>query len=264
MRRAYAEIPEGQMHYRWAGSGEDHVILMHMSGSSSDEFERTGDLLAEKGLHVCAVDLLAFGGSDPPPRYYTLADHGETVTAFMDALGMDRAYLYGNLAAANLAVHIGADHPERVRGMMLAHPLHSPDPVQYAQKRFLPEYAVVEPSADGSHLRELWSRSAKYGEPPEICDARCRCLYRAGAWGETLHWALFEDTPVVQLFPRVQVPTVVVAYDAFGDPEKLKEVSKLLPNGRFDCYPGGTPYISRSHPERVADMFLKYFSPAPD
>ena len=259
MKRAYTQIPEGQMHYRWAGSGPDAFVLLHMSGSSSDEFEAVGDQLAARGCRAYAVDLLGFGSSDAPPRYYSLADHGETIISFLDSLGLDRVYLYGNLAAANLCVHIAVDHPDRVCGMVLAHPLHSPNPEQYAQKRFLPEYSVIQPKADGSHMLELWRRSYKYGEAPEVCEARCRCLHTAGDWGETLHWALFEDTPVSQLFPRISVPTVVVGYESFGDPAQLEQLTPLIPRGTFEFCPGGTPYVSRARPGQVTELILKHF-----
>lgn len=260
MKRAYLDIPEGQMHYRWAGSGNHNVILLHMSGSSSDEYEQVGDWLADLGFRVYAIDLLGFGNSDSPPKYYTLSEHANTVIEFMDALALEQAILYGNLATANMAVHLGVERPERISGLLLAHPLHSADPVQYAKKRLLHEYSVIQPQADGSHMLELWSRSNKYGESPQVCDARCRCLHQAGALGETLHWALFEDTPVIQLFPRLSVYTVVVAYGSFRDPELLGEVAALIPKGNFDLYPQGTPYIARSHPEQVVEMFQKYFS----
>lgn len=262
MRRAYIDVPEGQLHFRWAGTGPQTVLLLHMSGSSSEEYETVGDLLAARGLRAIALDLLGFGGSDAPPRYYSLSDHAATVLSFLDAMKLSQVYLYGNLATANLIVHLGVDHPDRVAGLMLAHPLHSADPVQYAQKRALPEYTVIRPQSDGSHMLELWARSHKYGADAQVCDARCRCLHAAGEWGETLHWALFEDTPVTRLFPSLTVPTVVVAYGAFGDPALLEQAAALIPGGRFDAYPGGTPYISRSHPQAVAEMFLRHFPPA--
>ena len=37
MKRAYADIPEGQMHYRMEGDGEP-ILLLHMAVGSSDEF----------------------------------------------------------------------------------------------------------------------------------------------------------------------------------------------------------------------------------
>ena len=39
MKRAYTDIPEGQMHYRIEGDGEP-LLLLHASVSSSNEFTR--------------------------------------------------------------------------------------------------------------------------------------------------------------------------------------------------------------------------------
>lgn len=263
LKRAYTDISEGQMHYRFAGTGSNIIIFLHMSGSSSDEFESVGDTLAQKGFCVYALDLLGFGNSDPPPRYYTLSDHANTVLSFMDQVGIKKAILYGNLATANMIVHLGVNSPERVAGLILAHPLHSPDPVRYAQKRYLSEYSVVTPKQDGSHLLELWARSYKYGENAEICDARCRCLHWAGSLGETLHWALFEDTPLIQMLPQLTVPTLTLSYGCFRDPEALKEVAeKYIANGVFEAIPApvGTPYIARSNPEILSQIILRHWS----
>ncbi len=258
MKRTYAEIAEGQMHYRHAGEGHEHVILLHMSGSSSDEYERVGDILAGKGFNVYAIDLLGFGASDPPPHYYSLAEHARTIAEFLEVVGIDSAYLYGNLATANLAVHVAVNHRDCVKGMMLAHPLYHPDPVHYTQKRNRPEFALIEPRADGGHLLEMWSRAAKYDASTRIADERFRCLHGAGEWSESLHWALFEDRPIGELLPDITVPTVMVAYSTFGEPALLREATALIPRGKFDVYED-TPYIARTSPERVVGMFTRYF-----
>lgn len=260
MKKAYTEIAEGQMHYRYAGEGRNCVLLLHMSGSSSDEYEQVGDLLAERGYSAYAIDLLAFGASDCPPRFYSLEDHARTIVGFLKAVGIDSVYMYGNLATANLAVHAGINYKNRVKGMMLAHPLYNPNSMHFTQKRYWPEFAAIEPKEDGSHLLELWSRAAKYGASARTADARCRCLHQAGEWCETLHWALFEDQPIGNLLPNITVPSVIIAYGAFGTTDLLKEAASKIPGGKFDVYKDGTPYIARSHPHRVVDMFTKYFN----
>lgn len=260
MKRAYADIPEGQMHYRQSGKGKKDILLLHMSGSSSDEYEVVGNLLAESNFNVLAVDLLGFGGSDCPPHYYTMDDHAKTVVAFLDSVGIDCAYIYGNLATANLAVHIGVHYPARTKGIMLGHPLYHPDPSHYLQKRKLTAYSAIQPKSDGSHMMELWERSAKYGASPDISDARCRCLHQAGELGESLHWALFEDTPIGVYLSQLRVPAVIVAYEDFGEPDLLKEATALVMDGKLDSYKNGNPYIARHNPEQVAAMIIKHFA----
>jgi len=55
MKRAYVDLPGGQLHYRYCGQGEP-LILIHMSGSSSDEFEEIGGYLQDS-FSVYALDL---------------------------------------------------------------------------------------------------------------------------------------------------------------------------------------------------------------
>jgi hypothetical protein len=55
-RRAYVDIPEGQVHYQTAGSGEP-ILLLHQTPQSSDEYAMClMPILAEK-YHVIAMDL---------------------------------------------------------------------------------------------------------------------------------------------------------------------------------------------------------------
>ena len=139
MRRGYADIPEGQLHYRHAGNGKEIVILLHMSGSSSEEYEDVGNILAKQGYQAFAIDLLGFGSSDTPSHYYySMDDHIVSVLSFMDKMGIERAHLCGNMATANMAARMGVSHPERVKGLLLCHPLYNPDPDYFKRRGHTP------------------------------------------------------------------------------------------------------------------------------
>ena len=80
MKRGYIDIPEGQIHYRTAGSGEP-LLLLHRSPSSSEEFGDVIPILA-RDYWVVAMDTPGYGNSDDPPRVYEIADYarnGEVV-----------------------------------------------------------------------------------------------------------------------------------------------------------------------------------------
>ena len=259
MKRAYVDIPEGQMHYRYAGSGEA-VIMLHMSGSSSDEYEGMGDILAEK-FAVYALDLLAFGESDPPPRFYSFADHARTVVSFMDALGLDKAYFVGSLVGANIAVHIASSYPDRVSGLMLGQLCYyKGDPEHFIKLRNAPVFKMIDITEDGAHMAEIWNRSAKYGESPEISNARAICLHKAAEYGESLHWALCEDTGLEERLLAVKVPTVLVNYEKSGNFDGIRHVLELIPGSVYELVPGATPYIARAMPDVFAGLFLRHFT----
>ncbi len=259
MKRAYVDTPKGQMHYRFGGTGSKSVICIHMSGSSSDEFEGFGELMVQRGYRVYALDLFGFGPSDPPSTYYSLSDHAQTVLDFMDALHISNAVLYGNLASGNLAVHSAILSPEKVEGLFLTHPIYSDDANQFHSKRHRPEYEVIVPQIDGSHLMEMWRRAAKYGATAAIADARCRCLYQAGDLCESLHWALFEDEILSNLLPKIVAPTVVIAYGTFGDPLQLRQAADQMQKGTYHLLEEATPYTIRSTPEQLVELYCQYF-----
>ncbi len=257
MKRAYADIPEGQMHYRYSGHGEP-LIMLHMSGSSSDEYEQVGNLLAEQ-FRIYALDMLAFGESDDPPRFYSFADHAQTIISFMDTLGIDAAYFYGSLVGANIAVHIATDYYERAKGLMLGQPCYYADPDHFKKFRHAPIFSQIEIEEDGSHMTEYWNRSAKYGESAAISNDRAICLHKARDNGETLHWALCEDENFNARLAKIKIPTVILNYGLTGNSDNLKQASKLIPEAEYEYLSNATPYVARATPDRIAQLIIKYF-----
>ncbi|MCC8025900.1 MAG: alpha/beta fold hydrolase [Clostridium sp.] len=250
MKRAYADIAEGQMHYRCGGRGEP-VVMLHMSGSSSDEFEKTGDLLSEK-YRVYAPDLLAFGYSDKPPRTYTLEEHAGTVAAFMDVLGIQNAYLVGNLVGANIAVHVAMLSPGRVKGMFLSSFCYGADYREFQALGKLPVYQPIPEAEDGSHLVEMWKRTQRYQETTGVIAARTLCMHLAGQWSESLHAALFSDVDLTGLLAHLPIPVKLIG--APEEEEKLRLVAGIMQNGEYEIVHGLNPFFDRKYPEKFAKM----------
>ena len=158
MKRAFIDIPEGQMHYREEGKGEP-VILMHMAVASSDEFTRVMHYLSPK-YRAIAVDFMGFGDSDPVPREYQIIDHAKTMISFMDAMDLKKAHVAGQFFGAEIAVELAVNWPERVDKLILAgaefweasQAVDLKEPTNFT--------TTVEIKPDGSHLME-WRRRAE-------------------------------------------------------------------------------------------------------
>ena len=84
MKRAFIDLPEGQIFYREEGEGEP-IILLHMAVASSDEFVRPMHILA-KSYRTIAPDFFGAGDSDPSPYPFKIMDHARTMISFMEAL----------------------------------------------------------------------------------------------------------------------------------------------------------------------------------
>lgn len=75
---------------------------------------------------VFAFDWPGFGASekpDPSTYFYSAANYAETLTGWMDGLGIARAVLLGNGIGATAALYYAAAHTQRVLGLALVGPL---------------------------------------------------------------------------------------------------------------------------------------------
>ena len=255
MKRAYVDLKRGQMHYRFAGKG-DPIVMLHMSASSSGEFEGSGDILAKK-YSVYAVDLFGYGYTDKPEKYLSIQEHMETIVDFMDSMKISSAYLVGSLVGANICARLAAELPNRVKGLWLASVCYNADPTFYPNLR--PAFTKKPPMDDGSHLNEIWNKMSKYPESAEVKDVRATFMHLAGPAVEAMHWALCEDADFADCLPKIQAPTIVTDFGFPAPGPMPDEAAKLIPGAKFEVMTGCSPLVTISAPEKFADLFTKYF-----
>ena len=120
IRRGYVDTSLGQMHYREAGAGGP-VVLFHRTPSSSAGYQRVLPLLGEKYWAI-APDTPGNGLSDPLPEPpgETMQPYVEAAVEFLDAMGIERATVIGHSTGGSIAMHLAADHPERVEKLVVA------------------------------------------------------------------------------------------------------------------------------------------------
>lgn len=255
VKRAYTEILEGQIHYRFQGIGET-VLLLHMAGSSSDEFSRMIPLLS-KSYKILAPDLLGFGESDMPPRAYEIPDYARSVLSFMDALHVEKAHVLGHHAAALIAVEMAVTFPNRVQSLMLSAMPCSRDPAERLARLDARYMQPVEVSWDGSHLMEYWARANRFGESVQVCNERALDYFKAGLRGEEMHWA-GAKYHVLPKLSSIACPTMLLC----GNKDWLLPGSDIakeeMPRSKFVLIDGGTVIMNREIPKEVAAAVLSF------
>lgn len=158
--RHFASIATGrwgarQVHYRRAGSGPV-VILFHQSPLSSRDLLPTIERW-QTHFTCIAPDSPGFGLSDPlGVGEAQMQDFAEAAIEFMDALGIDRAAVYGFHTGAMISAAIAAAFPQRIvcaaaNGYVMLAEAEKAEIVRH----YLPPFT---PAWDGSHLTWLWSR----------------------------------------------------------------------------------------------------------
>lgn len=102
-----------------AGRGEP-VLLIHGFGASSYSWRKVMPGLAEN-YRVTALDLYGFGWTERPDDWnrYTRDGQVELILEVMDALGLDDAHIVGHSYGGSISMALAADHPGRVRSMVL-------------------------------------------------------------------------------------------------------------------------------------------------
>jgi len=177
MKKAYADIPEGQVHYKTEGSGEP-LLLLHQTPTSSDEYLAMIPVLA-RSYRVVALDTPGYGNSDNPPHEYEVTDYARSAASFLDALGIEKASIVGHHTGAAIATEVAAAYPERVDKLILSG-CPSLDPQEWA--KLLSDIGMpsgptrrTEITDDGSFLLASWQNS-KNTAPHLTPEARLKAL----------------------------------------------------------------------------------------
>ena len=256
MKRAYADIPAGQIHYRIEGNGEP-LLLLHAAVTSSNEYSRVIPLLS-KNYRVIAMDFLGNGDSDNAPFPYQIDDHARTVVDFMDCLDIKKANIVGHHAGASIAAELAITRADRVNKLVLSglgirekssEGIPFKDPPNFTNP--------VEIKQDGSHLMEWWRRANLWGDPPDIVEERVLEYIKAGPRGEEIHWA----SGVYDLkhrLPLIKCPTLVLIGNKEPFYRGVEQVHKLVPNSKFVIIENGPIHVDRIMPKEFTAAILSF------
>ncbi len=118
IKRGFADLPHGQVHYRQAGEGAPLLMLHASPGSSRQLLGLIGEFA--KTHHVLAPDTAGNGDSVPLfDREPTIVELAEVVERFLDAMQVDKIDLYGSHTGASIAAELAILAPSRIGAVVL-------------------------------------------------------------------------------------------------------------------------------------------------
>lgn len=263
IRQDTLQTAHGPVHFARCGQGPA-VLLLHQTPRSWREYEYVLPLL---GRHADCIAMDTVGYGDTPPfadGAPTVERWAATALALMDTLKIEQFVVVGHHTGAAIGMELTAQAPSRVRGLVLSScPFVDADRrAHHGQKATVDN---VTPSADGSHVLELWRiRQSFY--PAGNIDLLERFVadaLRAGTRSAQGHITVnryhMEDR-----IGRVKCPVLLVG--APEDPHAYPAVARLaqaLPQSRIVDIPGGMVPLPDQLPEpfakAVAD-FLPHLS----
>jgi pimeloyl-ACP methyl ester carboxylesterase len=225
------------VHYETEGPASGPVVvLVHGLGGRAEDWRDLAPYLAKAGFRVCMPDLIGYGRSEKPADFsYSVHDEADVVVGFLDALGLSQVDLGGWSMGGAIVQHVAADHPERVKRLML---------FDSAGILVLPTWDVrlFTPNTP-AEIDELDALLMPH--PPKVPGFVSRDILRVSnerAW--IIHRAL--DTMMTgkdatdRLLPQLKMPVLIVwgAEDKITPPSLGETIHRLVPQSELEVIPG--------------------------
>jgi pimeloyl-ACP methyl ester carboxylesterase len=246
------------LHWETTGDGEPVLLIMGL-GLSGGAWWRTVPVLARR-LRVITFDNRGVGRSRAFSYAYTTEAMADDAATVLDAVGVERAHVYGISLGGMVAQALALRHPERVRSLVLgatspggpraARPSAEVGALLRRRLRMAPEEAAREsvpinygPRCRAEHLERIEEDIAQRLAHP-FSEQAYRAQLFAAAWHNCLG-----------ALPRIAVPTLVVhgALDRLIPVANAHLIAERIPGARLQVldevghlYPTEEPEADRA------------------
>ena len=216
--------------------------------------------LAERGNRVVLLDLLGHGRSDKPTHAsaYRIDSYATQVFALLDELGANEAVLGGLSLGANVSLFAAAQHPERVRALVLEMPVLE-WAVPAAALAFVP--IVLAAHYGRPVLRLLSDLVRRIPRTPfgPLNSALNAASLPPDALAAIMHGVLVGPiAPTQEERSRIAVPTLILAHrnDLIHPFNDARALARQLPNA--ELVPARSPFELRLRPQRLTDRIGEF------
>src|SRR6186713_489381 len=105
------------MNYDQQGSGEPLVLIPYLAADHACYAFQIADY--SKHFTCISIDLRGTGESDKPSGAYSTEMFADDVAAFMEAIGIQKAHIFGLSLGGATGIWLAAKYPERVTSLSL-------------------------------------------------------------------------------------------------------------------------------------------------
>jgi len=145
-----------EMYYETSGQG-DPLIVLHGAYMNIDNMGEIIPMLAETH-QVIAVEFQGHGRTTDIDRPITYPNLADDVAAFMDAINVEKADIFGYSMGAGAGLQLAIRHPEKVDQIVAASAGYSMDGMQPAFTAFLPQ--MTPDMFAGTPMEDEWKKLA--------------------------------------------------------------------------------------------------------
>lgn len=235
------------------------VLMLHGYTDSWHSYELLLPHLPH-ALRATAISQRGHGDSSRPEADYDPRDFAADVTAFMDAIGIDRAVIVGHSMGSAIAQRFAALHPHRVIALVLIGAFMNPGD-NAAAREFLDTgvSALIDP-IDPAFARDFQKSTLHRPVPPAFFETVVRESLKVPAqtWRIVLGQLIAADFTADR--ERIEAPTLILwgDRDGFGTHAEQLALNAAIRSSRLLTYAetGHSPHWEQ--PGRVAKEIVEF------
>jgi len=259
IRRAFADLAVGQIHYASCGDVEaPAVLLLHQTPRSWAEYRDVLPLIGQR-YRAIAMDTIGFGDSVAAPWTPSIERWAAVAVELLDQLGIRTAHVVGHHTGGVIAVELAATFADRVGALVLSSTPFANESFRRARAQ-RPPIDAVEASTDGSHLAAMWrNRQAFYpAGRPELLEAFVLDALKVGADVEGGHRAV-ASYRMEDKVAHIRQPTLLIraTHDPFAK-EHPDELRRHIAHARIVDIEGGMVPLPDQLPHAFASAVLEF------
>jgi pimeloyl-ACP methyl ester carboxylesterase len=229
------------------------VVMLHGVTDSWRSFQPVLPHLPDD-IRAIAVTLRGHGDAPKPESGYLIEDLAGDVVALMDELEIERAIVVGHSMGSWVARQIAIEHPDRVRGLVLAGAFQGSLVRNPEVAAAMKELADVPDPVPDEVAREFQLSTLAHPIAPELLDTFVAESLKVSArvWRDLfLGFAELDQADGADELP---MPALLVwgERDAFIPREVQDELLETLPDARLEVYEGVGHALHWEQPERFA------------
>jgi pimeloyl-ACP methyl ester carboxylesterase len=266
-----ARVGDIDIHYEIDGQGPPLLLIMGLGGQASSWGDDLLSLLAAH-FQVIRFDNRGCGLSDKPEAGYTIATMADDAGGLLEAIGCQRAHVFGISMGGMIAQELALRHPQRLHGLVLGCTACSwingvgPAPEVVA-------LMVPAPGLDPEEqVRRAWPAiaSQEFIDSAEGHDFLERMLAKS-LENPTPMETLMRQAAAVQAFesferlPEIQAPTLIIGgdRDLLIPPQNSHILRERIPNSRLAVIPGAGHVFFWEQPKETAEKVVRFLSAVP-
>lgn len=259
IRKGYADLADGQLHYRHrAGGGGTPVVFLHQTASSGRMWEKVMTRL-DDARPLYALDTPGFGGSFDPENAPKLVDYTRWIAEAMDSLTIPRAHLVGHHTGAAIAIELTAQAPGRAATLTMIgpNPLTQEERAEFSARLG----AAFRPVRSGAYLLKNWEYLRAGGANADIALLHAEMIDMLRAWQARPHaYAAVWEQDFSAAFARIACPMLIMAapddilFPYFGRARALR------PDAMAVQLEKGANFEPDLNPDEVAAMISRHIA----